>query len=109
MTDSFYQRYGRAALILGRFLPIIRTFVPILAGVIKLNFTRFFSYNIVGAALWVPTFIVLGYLLGNITWVKENLEIIVVALIIITIIPVIRTYFRERRRHAEKEAKNNNI
>lgn len=103
MTQSFYNKYGKAALILGRFLPIVRTFVPILAGAIRLDFGKFTMYNIVGAILWVPTFIILGFWLGNYTWVKENLEKIVIGLIIITIIPVIRTYFRERKRHAEEE------
>lgn len=104
MTQSFYDRYGRVALILGRFLPIVRTFVPILAGAIKLNFSRFALYNIIGAALWVPILIILGYWLGSYDWVKNNIEIIVVALIIITIIPVIRTYVVERRRHAREKA-----
>lgn len=103
MTQSFYDRYGKAALILGRFLPIVRTFVPILAGAIRLNFGRFSAYNIIGAALWVPTFIILGFWLGNYTWVRHNLEKIVIALIVVTIIPVIRTYFREKRRHADGE------
>jgi membrane-associated protein len=104
MTQSFYDRYGKAALILGRFLPIVRTFVPILAGAIKLNFNRFALYNVMGAALWVPSLIILGYWLGSYEWVKNNIEIIVITLIIVTIIPVIRTYIRERRRHARERA-----
>jgi membrane-associated protein len=104
MTQSFYDRYGRAALILGRFLPIVRTFVPILAGAIKLDFKRFALYNIIGACLWVPILISLGYWLGSYEWVKKNIEFIVIALIIVTIIPVIRTYIVERRRHAKEKA-----
>jgi membrane-associated protein len=104
MTQSFYDRYGKMALILGRFLPIVRTFVPILAGAIKLDFKKFTLYNLAGAALWVPTLIIVGYWLGHYQWVRENLEKIVIGLIIITIIPVIRTYIVERRRHAKEKA-----
>jgi membrane-associated protein len=99
MTEAFYTRYGRSALILGRFVPIIRTFVPILAGAIRLSFGRFLIYNIVGALLWVPSLIFLGYWLGNILWVREHIELIVIAMIIVTIIPVLRTYFKERTAH----------
>ena len=99
MTENFYAKYGRTALILGRFIPIIRTFVPILAGAIHMKFSRFLVYNIVGALLWVPTLIMAGYWLGQITWVKEHIELIVIGLIIVTIIPVIRTYIRESKAH----------
>lgn len=105
MTRSFYDRHGGAALILGRFIPIIRTFVPILAGAIKLSFSRFALYNIVGALLWIPIMMTAGYWLGKITWVKEHIELIVLGMIVVTIIPVIRTYMKERKRHAaENEA-----
>jgi membrane-associated protein len=102
MTQSFYDRHGRPALILGRFLPIIRTFVPILAGAIKMNPGRFAVYNIIGALLWVPLLITAGYLLGSIKWVEHNIEIIVILLIVVTIIPVIRTVLRERKKAKAK-------
>jgi membrane-associated protein len=98
MTQAFYDRHGRPALILGRFLPIIRTFVPILAGAIRMKAGRFALYNVIGAALWVPIMITAGFWLGKIPWVGKNIEIIVIALIIITIIPVIRTVLKERNR-----------
>jgi membrane-associated protein len=93
------------AIIAGRFLPIIRTFVPILAGIIKLDFKKFLIYNIVGAFLWVFAFILAGYFLGYRygETISKYLEYVVVALIIITIIPVIRTYLKERKRHAAAE------
>ena len=101
MTRSFYERYGRLAIIAGRFLPIIRTFVPVLAGAIKLDFFRFTIYNIVGALAWTASFILLGYFLGASFPgpITKNLDYIVIFLIIITIIPVIRTYNKERKRH----------
>ncbi|MCC7303734.1 MAG: VTT domain-containing protein [Bacteroidia bacterium] len=96
VTRSFYQRHGAKALILGRFLPIIRTFAPILAGVIRVNFARFTFYNISGAVAWIGSIGITGYLLGDVPAVRENLEYILIFLIIITIIPVIRTYRKER-------------
>lgn len=97
ITKAFYDRNGGKSLILGRFLPIIRTFAPILAGVIKMEFRTFFIYTIVGAILWIGSLSVLGYYLGRIIWVKENLELIVIGLIILTTIPIIRTYNKERK------------
>lgn len=96
VTRSFYERHGARALILGRFLPIIRTFAPILAGVIHVNFSRFMIYNIVGAILWIGSIGIAGYWLGEIEWVRENVEYIVIGLIIVTMIPVIRTWRKER-------------
>lgn len=98
VTRDFYARHGGKALILGRFLPIIRTFAPILAGVIKINFSSFTLYNIIGALAWVGSLVTAGYYLGKFAWVQNNIEYIVIALIIITIIPVIRTYNKERSR-----------
>jgi membrane-associated protein len=107
VAENFYLRYGGMALILGRFLPVIRTFAPILAGVIKLNYTLFMTYNIAGSVLWVGSLVISGYYLGNtIPAVQEYLGYIVIGLIIITAIPVMRTYVVERRRH--KEQKNQN-
>jgi membrane-associated protein len=105
MIRSFYERYGRLAIIAGRFLPIIRTFVPVLAGAIKLDFVRFTMYNIIGGLAWTASFILLGYFLGASFPgpITKNLDYIVIFLIIITILPVIRTYRKERRRHLESQ------
>ena len=84
--------------IVGRFLPIIRTFVPILAGVIKLPFGRFMILNIIGCLFWVCSLTLTGYFLGIlIPQITHYLEYIVIGMCIVTIIPVIRTYFREKR------------
>jgi membrane-associated protein len=105
MTQNFYEKYGKTAIIAGRFLPIIRTFVPVLAGAIKLNFAKFTLYNIIGGLAWTASFILLGYFLGAKFPgpIKNNLDFIVIGLIIITIIPVIRTYLREKKRHAAEQ------
>lgn len=98
LTNDFYARNGGKTLILGRFLPIIRTFAPILAGVIKIDFKKFMFYNIVGCVAWVLALTLTGYFLGiRFPWVKNYLEYIIVGLIIITAIPVARTYYKERK------------
>ena len=102
MTEAFYEKHGKKAIILGRFVPIMRTFVPILGGAIKMNFGNFAVYNILGAVLWVPTLMLAGYWLGQFAWVRNNIELIVIGLIVITIIPVIRTYIKERKAHKER-------
>src|SRR5262249_254750 len=72
-THRFYEKYGGFTIIIGRFVPIVRTFAPFLAGVGEMTYRKFLSYNIVGAALWVASLAYAGYLFGNIPWVKDNL------------------------------------
>lgn len=103
MTRNFYDRHGMKAIMLGRFLPFIRTFAPILAGVIKMNFKQFFIYTIIGGIAWITIFTLLGYFLGQVPGVKENLKWIVIGLIIVTLIPVATTYLGERKRMKEKQ------
>lgn len=97
ITRNFYAKHGGKTLIMGRFLPIIRTFAPILAGVIAIDMKRFFIYNIVGAVAWVLTLTLTGYYLGKtVPGVMEYLEYIVIGLIVITLIPIVRAYRRKR-------------
>lgn len=97
ITQRFYNRNGGKTLILGRFLPIIRTFAPILAGVIKVEFKKFMIYNFVGAIAWIGLLASVGYYLGTYIWVQKNIGFIVIALIIITLIPLIITYIKEKK------------
>ncbi|HTL77419.1 MAG TPA: DedA family protein [Casimicrobiaceae bacterium] len=101
-TQSFYDRYGGVTIIIGRFVPIIRTFAPFLAGVAGMSYRRFLSYNVVGACLWIGLLVYAGFLFGNIPWVKDNLTLIVVAIVVVSLIPAVATFLRERRqtRHA---------
>ena len=96
ITKSFYEKHGGKSLILGRFLPIIRTFAPILAGMIKMEFKKFFLYSVAGAILWIGSLSILGYYLGRINLVKENLDWIIISLVILTSIPVIQTWRKEK-------------
>ncbi len=97
ITQEFYQNNGGKTLIIGRFLPIIRTFAPILAGVIKIDFKKFMLFNVIGAFAWIGLLSGIGYYLGTYEWVQKNVGYIVIALIIITMIPLIFTYRKEKR------------
>jgi membrane-associated protein len=98
MTQDFYKRYGMMAFIVGRFLPIIRTFVPIFAGIVKIDFKKFLLFNIIGALCWILSLVLAGYFLGNLfPSLIENVEIIVIAMIVVTAIPVIISY----RKHSK--------
>jgi len=98
-TRAFYERHGSLAFILGRFLPYVRTFVPILAGMIRIDFKRFMVLNVVGCIAWVFSLVLAGYYLGRtFPVVKDYLEWIVIGMVMITSIPVIITFVREKRR-----------
>ena len=98
-AEEFYARYGSRTLIIGRFLPVIRTFAPIVAGFIKMPFARFMFANILGAAAWVGSLLTIGYFLGTV-WpnAEHYLGYIIIALILITAIPVISTFLRAKRK-----------
>jgi membrane-associated protein len=98
MADNFYKRYGLMAFIVGRFLPVIRTFIPIISGMVRIPFGNFFVYNVVGAVCWVSSMTLLGYWLGNlIPDLIEYIEYIVLVMVVVTAIPVILAYRRSNR------------
>ncbi|MGZ5135539.1 MAG: DedA family protein [Flavitalea sp.] len=100
-TQAFYDKHGGKTLIVGRFLPIIRTFAPILAGVIKVDFKTFMIYNVIGAFAWIGSIASIAYFLGiKFPWIENYLGYIVIALIVITAIPVALTYFSSRKKSA---------
>ncbi len=98
-TKLFYEKHGGKALILGRFLPIIRTFAPILAGVIKVDFKLFMIYNIAGASFWIISLTSIAYFLGKeFPQTEKYIGYIVISLIVITTIPVLITYLKNRKK-----------
>jgi len=101
-TQAFYDRYGGITIIIGRFVPIVRTFAPFLAGVAGMTYRRFLSFNVVGGIAWIASLVYAGYLFGNIPWVKNNLSLIVIAIVIVSLIPAMSTFIRERRSHRRK-------
>jgi membrane-associated protein len=96
-TQAFYTRYGGVTIIIGRFVPIIRTFAPFLAGVAGMSYPRFLCYNVVGAVAWITSLVYAGYLFGNIPWVKDHLTWIVVAIVVVSLLPAISTFMKERQ------------
>ncbi len=99
-TQHFYEKYGGKTIILARFIPIIRTFAPFVAGIGKMAYRRFAIYNVTGGAAWVLIFLLGGYYLGSLPWVKNSFTIIIVAIILISITPPIIEYLLARRRQA---------
>ena len=86
-TEEFYHKHGGKTIIFARFIPIIRTFAPFIAGVGTMKYSRFLSYNVIGGILWVAGFVVAGYLFGNIPAVKKNFTLVIFAIIILSVIP----------------------
>ncbi len=98
-AKEFYDRHGVLAIILARFIPIVRTFAPIVAGVVRMNYRTFILYNITGALLWGSGVTFLGYYLGaKVPWVQTYLTPIVLAIIVATCIPLVREFFRAREK-----------
>ena len=88
-THEFYKKYGGKTIILARFVPIVRTFAPFVAGMGKMNYYYFMMYNLVGGALWVAVFCYAGYFFGDLPFVQENLKLLIVAIIFISVLPAI--------------------
>lgn len=97
-AKEFYDKRGGAAIILARFLPIVRTFAPIVAGIVKMDRKTFILYNYIGCIAWVTSMILSGYFLGENEWVKHNFEKIVIGLIVVTTAPVIiKVFFNKKK------------
>lgn len=96
-AHEFYEKYGGKAIILARFIPIIRTFVPFVAGIGQMSYLRFFSFNVIGGIAWVVLFICAGYFFGNIPIVKQNFTLVIYIIIFISILPGIIEFIRNRR------------
>jgi membrane-associated protein len=96
-THAFYERHGGKTIILARFVPIIRTFAPFVAGVGAMSYPKFITYNVVGAVLWVGLFVLGGYFFGNITVVRENFTLVILAIIALSVMPIAVEALRARR------------
>jgi membrane-associated protein len=106
-AQEFYERHGGKAIIYARFVPFARTFAPILAGVGKMDYKKFVAYNVIGGIVWVSSMTLLGYFFGQIPVVKNNFEKVVIGVIILSVLPIIIGYFKERKRmKLETETEN---
>jgi membrane-associated protein len=97
-THDFFERYGGKTIIIARFVPIVRTFAPFVAGVGEMSYRRFMSFNVVGAFLWVVLLVPAGYFFASVRFVEENFSMVILAIIILSILPAVVEFWRERRR-----------
>ncbi len=97
-THDFYERYGGKTIIIARFVPIVRTFAPFVAGVGKMTYSRFMLFNVTGALLWIGLLVPAGYFFGNLEFVRKNFSLVVLAIIFVSILPAIIEFIRERNR-----------
>jgi membrane-associated protein len=100
-THAFYEKYGGKTIIIARFVPIVRTFAPFVAGIGAMNYKRFLAYNVLGGALWVLICLFAGYLFGNLPFVKKNFSLVILAIIIVSILPAVFEYLRHRKEAAQ--------
>ena len=99
-THAFYEKHGGKAVVISRFLPLFRTFVPFVAGVGAMSYARFTSFNVSGALLWVVSLCMVGFVFGNVPWIKQNLTLVIIGIIVISMLPVVIGWWQHRK--AEK-------
>lgn len=95
-THSFYEKYGSKTIVIARFVPIVRTLAPFVAGIGRMSYKTFITYNVVGAILWVVGVTLIGYFLGNIPIIKENFSKVVIGIIIVSVLPIIYEFAKEK-------------
>ncbi len=99
-TQRFYEKYGAKTIIIARFMPIVRTFAPFVAGIGQMRYARFAAYNVVGGIVWVVSFTVAGYVFGNVPAVKSNFHYVILAIIVLSVLPPVIEFLRARRETA---------
>lgn len=104
-THTFYEKYGGETIIIARFIPIIRTFAPFVAGIGSMTYWRFISYNILGGIAWIAIFVFGGYYFGNLPVVRDNFSLVIVAIVIISVMPGVIKFMQERTRKGQEGQK----
>lgn len=103
-TQAFYDKHGGKTIIIARFVPIIRTFAPFVAGIGSMDYSRFLSFNVIGGLLWTSGFIFAGYYFGNMPVVKENFGLVIIAIILLSLVPPVWEFVQSRRQSASADA-----
>ncbi|CAB4656974.1 unannotated protein [freshwater metagenome] len=98
-THGFFEKYGARAIILARFVPIVRTFITAVAGIGRMNFREYFVYSSIGAVLWAGLVTIAGYFLGDIDVVKNNIEKVLILIVLLSVIPIVIEFIRHKRQH----------
>jgi len=96
-THEFFEKYGARAIVLARFVPIVRTFITAMAGVGRMDPRRYFTYSVVGGVIWATGVTLLGYWLGGIAFVREHIELMLIAIVLVSVVPIAFEYLRARR------------
>jgi membrane-associated protein len=96
-THAFYARHGGKTLVISRFLPLFRTFAPFVAGIGRMHYGKFLFFNTVGAVSWVVSLTVVGYFFGNVPWIKQNLSMVIVGIVVVSLVPLLIGYLQSRR------------
>lgn len=97
---AFYEKYGAKTIIIARFIPIVRTFAPFVAGIGEMKYKEFMTYNVVGGVLWIYSFTTLGFYFGSLPFVEKNFKLVMLAIIIISVLPAVIEVIRERKKKA---------
>lgn len=102
-ANTFFEKYGARSIVLARFVPVVRTFTPIVAGVSAMHYRTFVRFNVIGGTLWAVGVTVLGYFLGQIDFVKQNIELILIGIVAVSVLPLAIEYLRARRSHPGRQ------
>jgi membrane-associated protein len=100
-THTFYEKNGPRTIILARFVPIVRTFAPFVAGVGSMTYSKYITYCIAGAILWVTLLTITGYAFGNIPWIKQNFELVVFGIILVSLLPIVFEFIKNKRKQTK--------
>jgi len=103
-THAFYEKYGGKTIIIARFVPIVRTFAPFVAGVGQMSYRQFIGYNVIGGVLWVSICVFAGYFFGNLPFVKKNFSVVVIVIVLISLLPAVIEYLKHRAEAKRKAA-----
>lgn len=96
-TEQFFIKYGSFAVVMGRFIPFVRTFTPFAAGVAKMDYRKFVMIDVLGGALWIGSMITAGYLLGEVTWIREHVDLMAIGIVVLSLCPVVISLLRRKK------------